>query len=180
MTRPCTIVRLFCRCLMGWLLVFSAIIRASPVWAAPILRFETASTARAVDPHDLKLSPDGRYLWVSDVDNDRVAILDPDALELISNFGAGFQGGTHDVDFDAKGRAYIADTHNNRVLVCEMSGTNTRFVGGLSERIRGPEGVLAHPNGWIYVAGAWSGNVVVSENGEWKGHWGAYGAIVAA
>ena len=29
-----------------------------------------------------------------------------------------------------------------------------------------PEGVLAHPNGRIYVAGAWSGNVVAYEQGK--------------
>ena len=47
-----------------------------------------------------------------------------------------------------------------------MSGTNGRLVGELSERIRGLEGVLVHPNGRIYVGGAWSGNLVVFENGK--------------
>jgi DNA-binding beta-propeller fold protein YncE len=125
-----------------------------------------ASSAALGNPHDLKLSPDGKYLFVSDVDNDRVAILDPESLELLAEFGADHQGGTHDVDFDARGRAYVADTHNNRVTIYEIDGTRARLTGQLSERIRGPEGVLAHPNGRIYVAGAWSGNLVAYRDGQ--------------
>ena len=130
------------------------------------LTFIGASSADLGNPHDLKLSPDGKYLFVSDVDNDRVAILDPETLALVASFGADHQGGTHDVDFDADGRAYVADTHNNRVTIYSMRGTRAELIGELGERIRGPEGVLAHPNGNIYVAGAWSGNVVAYRNGE--------------
>ena len=125
-----------------------------------------ASSAAMDNPHDLKLSPDGRHLFVSDVGNDRVLVLDPDSLEPLSAFGADHQDGTHDVDFDADGRAYVADTHNNRVTIYEMDGTKATLSGELTQRIRGPEGVLAHPNGRIYVAGAWSGNVVAFEDGE--------------
>lgn len=130
------------------------------------LTYVNASEAALDNPHDLKLSPDGKYLFVSDVDNDRVAILDPATLALLAEFGSDHQGGTHDVDFDARGRAYVADTHNNRVTIYDIDGTRAELVGELGERIRGPEGVLAHPNGRIYVAGAWSGNVVAYHNGE--------------
>lgn len=117
------------------------------------------------NPHDLKLSPDGNLLFVSDVGNNRVAILDPESLNLIAEFGADHQSGTHDIDFDNEGLAYVADTHNNRITIYQLNGTNAELVGELSRRIRGPEGVLAHPNGNIYVAGAWSGNVVAYKNG---------------
>ena len=130
------------------------------------ITYVNASQAVLGNPHDLKLSPDGKYLFVSDVDNDRVAILDPDSLVLVAEFGADHQGGTHDVDFDARGRAYVADTHNNRVTIYDVDGTRARLVGELGERIRGPEGVLVHPNGRIYVAGAWSGNVVSFQDGK--------------
>ena len=130
------------------------------------IEFLGASTAALANPHDIKLSPDGKQLFVSDVDNDRVAILDADSLALLGHFGADHQDGTHDVDFDPDGRLYVADTHNGRVTIYEMSGTSGRLVGELSERIRGPEGVLVHPNGRIYVGGAWSGNLVVFENGK--------------
>ena len=130
------------------------------------LTFVAASGEFLGNPHDLKLSPDGRHLFVADVDNDRVAILDPESLTLVAEFGADHQGGTHDIDFDSAGRAYVADTHNNRVTVYEIDATRARLVGEFGERVRGPEGVLVHPNGLVYVAGAWSGNVVAYRDGE--------------
>jgi len=130
------------------------------------LTFVGASTAQLENPHDLKLTPDGRYLYVSDVGNDRVAMLDPESLELLGEFGSDHQSGTHDIDFDHLGRAFVADTHNNRVTIYEIEGTSAKLVGELGERVRGPEGVLVHPNGRVYVAGAWSGNVVAYLDGK--------------
>lgn len=134
--------------------------------------YEKESSVDLSNPHDLKLSPDGRYLMVSDVGHNRIAILDPDSLELVGQFGADHQAGTHDIDFDAAGLAYVADTHNNRVTIYRMQDKQATLVGELSESIRGPEGVLAHPNGRIYVAGAWSDNVVAYENGKKVGELG--------
>ena len=57
--------------------------------------FEKESTIRLSNPHDLKLSPDGRYLMVSDVGNNRIAILDPDSLALLGHFGADHQSGAY-------------------------------------------------------------------------------------
>ncbi len=128
--------------------------------------FLGASKVGLSNPHDLKLSPDGNSLFVSDVGNNRVAILDPETLEFKGSFGSDHQSGTHDVDFDGKGRAYVADTHNNRVTIYEMDGLKAKLVGQLGARIRGPEGVLVHPNGRIYVAGAWSGNLVAYEGSK--------------
>ena len=143
-----------------WLLALTALLPLLAGADAPRLSFVTASETPLENPHDLKLSPDGKYLFVSDVGNNRVAILDPATLDLVASFGADHQAGTHDVDFDAAGRVYVADTHNNRVTIYELDGFDARLVGELRERIRGPEGVLVHPNGRVYVAGAWSGNLV--------------------
>ena len=152
---------------MQRLLAILAILAGSTAAAAePSAQFEAASTAALENPHDLKLSPDGKYLFVSDVGNNRVAILDPDTLGLIGEFGADHQSGTHDVEFDAAGRAYVADTHNNRVTIYDMAGTAATLTGELNERIRGPEGVYIHKNARVYVAGAWSGNVVAYEDGK--------------
>ncbi len=128
--------------------------------------FEKESTVELNNPHDLKLSPDGQYLMVSDVGNNRVAMLDPDSLVMVGQFGADHQAGTHDIDFDKNGLAYVADTYNNRVTIYCMQNKQAVLVGELSESVRGPEGVLAHPNGLIYVAGAWSGNVVAFDKGK--------------
>ncbi|MDF1730696.1 MAG: NHL repeat-containing protein [Minwuia sp.] len=129
------------------------------------MRFEAASEAVLDNPHDLKLDAGQKYLLVSDVGNNRVAFLDPVSLTVVGGFGADHQSGTHDVDFDADGRLLVADTHNNRVTIYELDGTRGALVGELSERVRGPEGVLAGPDGRIYVAGAWSHNVVVYRDG---------------
>jgi DNA-binding beta-propeller fold protein YncE len=134
--------------------------------------FVAASTAALDNPHDLKLSPDGKHLFVSDVGNNQVAVLDPDTLAWVGAFGSDHQSGTHDIDFDAAGHAYVADTHNNRVTLYAMTGASGVLIGELKERIRGPEGVLAHPNGRIYVAGAWSGNVVAYADGKVVGEIG--------
>ena len=143
-----------------------AVVFAAANASEPVLTYLDASTTPLENPHDLKLSADGRYLFVADVGNNRVAILDPESLQLLGEFGADHQSGTHDVDLDAQGRVYVADTHNNRVLIYEMNGLQAERVAELGERVRGPEGVLVHPNGRIYVAGAWSGNVVAYSEGR--------------
>lgn len=150
---------------MAFALTFGLLL-ALPAMGEPQLEFVGASTVALDNPHDLKLSPDGKYLFVSDVGNDRVAILDPETLTLVAAFGADHQSGTHDVDFDRQGRAYVADTHNNRVTIYDMAGTKATLVDQWGDRIRGPEGVLVHPNGRVYVAGAWSGNVVAYVDGK--------------
>jgi len=116
--------------------------------------FQSSSSAPLNNPHDLKLSPDGKYLFVSDVGNNRVVLLNPETLSFVDSFGADHQSGTHDVDFDAQGQAYIADTHNNRVTIYRMDGTRATLTGELKGSVRGPEGVLVHSNGHVYVAGA--------------------------
>lgn len=133
---------------------------------APVFTFLGASSADMDNPHDVKLTPDGRYLFVSDVGGNRVILLDPESLVFVDAFGADHQAGTHDVDWDAAGRVFVADTHNNRVTIYRMEGTKGILIGELTERIRGPEGVLAHPNGRLYVGAAWSDNVVAYENGK--------------
>ena len=130
------------------------------------VRYLGASTVEMENPHDLKLSADGNLLFVSDVGYNRILVLDPNTLEYRGEFGGDHQRGTHDIDFDEDGLAYVADTQNNRVTIYEMDGAEGKLIGELNEGIQGPEGVLAHPNGRIYVGAAWSGNVVAYENGK--------------
>ncbi len=125
----------------------------------------TSSTSLS-NPHDVRLSADGEVLFVSDVGSGRVVGLDADTLALVDAFGTGILSGTHDVDLDEHDRMYVADPHNSRVAIFTMQGTRGELTGSLSERLSGPEGVLVHPNGMIYVAGAWSNNVVAFRDGE--------------
>ena len=138
--------------------------------------FVSASSADLGNPHDIKLSLDGRHLYVSDVDNDRITILDSQSLAYLGSFGDDVQDGTHDVDVNQDGLLYVADTHNHRVLVYEMHGLRGRRVGALTERVRKPEGVLVHPNGRIYVTGAGSDNIVVYEGKRVVGEAGGLSA----
>ncbi len=128
--------------------------------------FLSASTADLDNPHDVKLSPDGRWLFVSDAGNDRVVILDAGSLEMIGHFGDDHQDGTHDVDFDDSGRLLVADTHNDRIAIYQLDGAAGALMEELSEGIRNPEGVLAGPGGHVYATGAGSDNLVVYVNGE--------------
>lgn len=132
--------------------------------AASALAFEASlllsSSTDLDNPHDVRLSPDGQWLLVSDLGNDRVVILDAESLALVDHFGADHMDGTHDVEFDAAGRLYVADTHNSRVTIYEMDGPRARLVGELRERISRPEGVLSGDDGSLYVTGAGSGNLV--------------------
>jgi DNA-binding beta-propeller fold protein YncE len=139
---------------------------ATPSFAEWRFEFLGASSTPLSNPHDLKLSRDGKILFVADVGSGRVVGLDPDTLELVDAFGEDILRGTHDIDFDERGRMYVADTHQGRAAVFAMLGTRGELVGSLSERLSGPEGVLAHPNGLIYVAGAWSNNVVAFQGDE--------------
>ena len=142
-------------------------------------KFLRASTTDLSNPHDIKLSPDGKFLLVSDVGNNRVVVLDAGTLKKVATFGEGDQAGTHDIDFPTEDfpdgdpserRAFIADTHNNRILIYDLGKSRAngkpKIIGTLTDRIRGPEGVLVHPNGRVYVGAAWSNNLVVFENGK--------------
>lgn len=144
----------------------TALALSTLVHAEVLFTFDRASQSFLDNPHDLKLSPDGTLLFVSDVGNNRIALLDPETLNLVGAFGADHQSGTHDIDFDKDGRAYVADTHNNRIAVYTMDGTEATLIAGLSDDFRGPEGVLVHSNGRLYVAGAWSHSVVAYDNAE--------------
>jgi hypothetical protein len=50
--------------------------------------------------HDVKLSRDGKVLFVSGVGSERVVGLDADTLDFIDAFGADVSDGTKDIDLD--------------------------------------------------------------------------------
>ena len=147
-------------------LLLALLIATNIAFAKPSAKFILGSHVSLDNPHDIKLSPDGQYLFVADVGNNRVVILEPETLELVSTFGSDHQDGTHDIDFDKQGNVYVADTHNSRVTIYKMSDVNAKLIGELNKNISGPEGVLIHPNGNVYVAGAWSNNLVVYKDGD--------------
>ena len=130
------------------------------------LQFAAGSEQIFAEPHDLVLSPDGRHLYVADNSNDRIAVLDPESLELLGTFGGGEVGAPHDVAFTAKGKLLVADTANDRIAIYEVTGASGTLVGELTGAISRPEGVVVHPSGRIYATGAGSGNVEIFDEGQ--------------
>ena len=133
-------------------------IAASPVWALGGA-LEAASDTSFARPHDLVLSADAPYLYVSDVGNDAVKVLDPMTLRTLGTIGPDELDSPHDVVFDARGRLLVADTGNDRVAVYEVAGTRGKLVAELTGGLRSAEGVTVGPDGRVYVNSA-SGHTV--------------------
>ena len=129
------------------------------------LVFEAQSAPVFARPHDITLSPDRRYLYVADNNNDRIAVLDPLSLELLGSFGEGEVSEPHDVVFQSSDRLLVADTGNSRIAVYQVSGLKALWVGEYRGDFYRPEGVAVHPNGRIYVTGAASNNILAIDKG---------------
>lgn len=147
-----------------FLTLFPILFKTAQAFALELV-FVAASEQHYAEPHDLVLSPDRRYLYVADNNNHRIAVLDPDSLQLVATFGEGEVGGPHDVVFDAAGRLLVADTNNSRIAIYEVTGAQAKLIGELRGAIRRPEGVAVHPDGRVYATGASSGNIEAFENG---------------
>jgi len=164
-------------------LYLASVLLSSPAEAFD-LEFVAASPQIYNKPHDLVLAPDGRHLYVADNDNDRIAVLDPETLELLGTFGDSEVSAPHDAAFDAEGRLLVADTGNSRIAIYAVAGVEGRLVGELSGAIRRPEGVAVHPNGRVYASGARSDSVEAFEDGrslgEAKGFSSPHDLAVAA
>lgn len=137
---------------MRWLIFFLAFC-AMPVLAqdqpGPFASFDLASEAVLADPHDLAIGPDGR-LYVADKFGARIAVLDPDTLELVEMLGEGFLPGVHDISFGSDGSIAVAVTGASVVAFYEnIEALNAPPTTG----VQAPrtEGALVHSNGDLYV-----------------------------
>jgi YVTN family beta-propeller protein len=108
--------------------------------------------AELARPHDLVLDPAGRWLYVADMNNDSVAVLDPDSLALAGRIGVGELAKPHDVAFGPDGRLLVADTANSRIAVYELSGTTGLLVAEITAGLNWTEGVAAAPGGDLYAS----------------------------
>ncbi len=130
------------------------------------LVYEAHSDQVFAQPHDISLSPDQRYLYVADNNNDRIAVLNPESLDLLGSFAQGEVRQPHDVVLRSDGSLLVADTGNSRIAVYQLSGVTGKLAGEYTGDFYRPEGVAVHPNGRIYVTGAGSNNIVALENGK--------------
>ena len=141
----------------------------------------TATFLKASDksfgrPHDLVLGPDGRQLYVADLDNHLVKILDPESLATLASIGAGELSAPHDVTFDNQGRLLVADSGNDRIAIYEGGGLEWRLTEELTEALSLPEGVAVAPDDRIYVTNARADTVVVFRDGVVVGEVGRGGS----
>ena len=132
---------------MHILYVIMTVLLVSPA-AALKSEFITASEAS----FNLPLSSDGRYLYVADNGNDRIAVLDPDTLKAIGSTGESELSAPHDVAFDRKGRLLVADTGNDRVVLYTVNGTRSERVAVIKGGFRRPEGVAAYAGDCVLFA----------------------------
>jgi DNA-binding beta-propeller fold protein YncE len=126
---------------------------ASPVLAqdgpGPFASFDLASEPVLADPHDLAIGPDGR-LYVADKFGARIAVFDPETLELIGMLGEGWLPNVHDISFGPDGSVAVAVTGRGAVAVYEsLDVLGDEPDIGVSAP--GTEGALLHSNGDLYT-----------------------------
>ena len=126
-------------------------------------------------PHDAALSPDGKLLYVTDMANSRVVVLDAMTLKLIGAFGKGVLSYPHDAEFDAQGRLLIADTGNDRIAIFTVRGANADLVGEL-KGLEGPGGVAVAGDGRVLVTNTRSATLSVFRDGRIGRSIGRYGS----
>jgi len=130
------------------------------------------SAAEFSRPHDLVLSPDGRFLFVADNGNDVVKVLGPDSLRVLTVIGDGQLSAPHDVTFDAGGRLLVADTGNDRIAVYRFGDAGpkdpgkTELIETWNQDMGSPEGVAVGAKGRVFVTNAGLDTVMALEGGR--------------
>jgi DNA-binding beta-propeller fold protein YncE len=137
--------------------------------------YVTASEQTFARPHDLVLSADGQRLYVSDVGNHAIKVLDPATLAPLAVIGEGELRSPHDVTFDGLGRLLVADTGNDRIVAYAVDGSSARLVMEWREGLASPEGVAVGPDGRIYVANAGGHTLVVFDGADTVARMGSRG-----
>ncbi len=112
-------------------------------------------------PHDVTLDPGGRYLYVADLGNDVVKVLDAKSLKSVGTIGAGELSSPHDVAFDSEGRLLVADSGNDRIAIYRVDGIKGSYVGELRGGLNSPEGVAPGTAHTVYVTNAGGNNIVI-------------------
>lgn len=144
------------------LLVVAVLAAAGVASAQPQLRATLLAehSTGLSQPHDAALSPDGTLLYVTDMRNSRIRVLDAKTLAPVGTFGEGELSYPHDAEFDGAGRLLVADTGNDRIAIYEVDGTKARRIGELTG-LAGPEGVAVTPDGRVVVSNTRNGTLAV-------------------
>lgn len=142
----------------------------------PFASFDLASEPVLADPHDLAIGPDGR-LYVADKFGSRIAVFDPETLQLIEMLAEGLLPGVHDISFGPNGKVAVAVTGASAVAVYDdLSGLSEAPTSGVSAPRT--EGALLHSNGDLYAMASGTGALIRVRDTEFlgavDGHFGAH------
>ena len=151
-----------------------AVMAALALFAMPRIPTAEAAEAQLIarsdgsfdKPHDLKLSPDGKHLFVADLGKHAIKILDPSTLKTLVEIGKGELRSPHDVAFDGQGRLLVADSGNNRIAVYKVDGVKGTLLESWSGGLRSPEGVTPAPDGTVFATDTFGGGVVAFRDGK--------------
>lgn len=157
------------------LLGFAAVASSQP--APPALKaVQLAEFAEGLaQPHDGAFSPDGRLIYLTDMANSRMVVLEAMTLKLLDAFGKGELSYPHDVEFDRAGRLLVADTGNDRIAIYEVSGAQARLVAEL-KGLQAPEGVAVAADGRVLATNTRTGSLAVFRDGRLERTIGSHGA----
>lgn len=135
--------------------------------AQPILKAtQVAEFADGLSqPHDAAFSPDGKLIYLTDMRNSRMRILEAMTLKLVGTFGERELLSPHDAVFDKAGRLLVADTGNDRIAIYEVNGAQAKLVGEL-KGLSGPEGVAVTPDGRVIVSNTRGATLSVFRDGK--------------
>lgn len=123
------------------------------------------TTVELAQPHDGAFSPDGRRIFVTDMANSQMRVLDAESLRLLGTFGRGELSRPHDAEFDAAGRLLVADSGNDRIAIYAIEGAQAKLVGEW-KGLDNPEGVGVAPDGRVYATNTGAGSVSVFHDGK--------------
>lgn len=145
--------------------------------AAPAQTFTVKAVSAPVlnRPHDMAIDAAGTHLYVSDMGNDAIKVLDAQSLVVLGEFGRGELRAPHDVTFDRTGRLLVADTGNDRIAAYEVDGPKGRLAATVISGLAGPEGVAVGPGGELYVANAAGDTAAVYVDGKLVATAGGHG-----
>jgi DNA-binding beta-propeller fold protein YncE len=138
-----------------------------PTLAQPSLRATqlTEFADGLSQPHDAAFSPDGKLIYLTDMRNSRIQVLDAMSLKPLGSFGAGELSYPHDAEFDKSGQLLVADTGNDRVAIYEVKGALGKLTGEL-KGLAGPEGVAVTPDGAVVVTNTRNATISVFRDGK--------------
>jgi DNA-binding beta-propeller fold protein YncE len=152
---------------MRAILVASIALLSSIAAAQPMLKAtQVAEYAEGLaQPHDATFSPDGKLVYLTDMRNSRMRVLEAMTLKLVGTFGERELSNPHDAEFDKAGRLLVADTGNDRIAIYEVKGAQAKLVGEL-KGLSGPEGVAVASDGRVIVSNTRGATLSVFRDGK--------------